>query len=77
MYDKVGVPEQALHGFPLGLGLVVQDEPFELSCRREALQKWKQSNGAAATYNNLIGVFERAGYRGYADTVRSIFASGE
>ena len=27
----IGVPEQALGWFPLGLGLVVEDEPSELS----------------------------------------------
>ena len=26
------MPEQALGWFPLGLGLVVEDEPSELSC---------------------------------------------
>ena len=40
--------------------------------RRAALEKWKQKLGSNATYNNLIGAFERAGYRGYADTVRKI-----
>ena len=33
---------------------------------------WKQRLGSSVTYSNLIGVFERAGYQGYADTVRSI-----
>ena len=28
----VGLPEQAVGWFPLGLGLVVQDRPTELSC---------------------------------------------
>ena len=40
--------------------------------RRAALEKWKQKLGSKATYGNLIGVFERAGYQGYADSVRSI-----
>ena len=40
--------------------------------RRAALEKWKQKLGSKATYGNLIGVFERAGYQGYADTVRRI-----
>ena len=30
--ENIGVPEQALGWFPLGLGLVVKDEPFEFSC---------------------------------------------
>ena len=28
----IGLPEQAVGGFPLGLGLVVEDRPSELSC---------------------------------------------
>ena len=36
------------------------------------MQKWKQKLGSSATYNNLIGVFERAGYQGYADVVRGV-----
>ena len=40
--------------------------------RRAALEKWKQNFGSSATYNNLIGVFERAGYSEYASTVRHI-----
>ena len=28
----IGLPEQAVGGFPLGLGLVVKDRPTELSC---------------------------------------------
>jgi ATP phosphoribosyltransferase len=50
---------------------------FLFNIRREALQKWKQANGAAATYRNLIGVFEKAGYKGYADTVCNIISPGE
>ena len=34
--------------------------------------KWKQKLGSSATYSNLIGLFERAGYQNYADTVRNI-----
>ena len=34
---------------------------------------WKQAHGPEATYINLIGVFEHAGYRDYADTVRKLF----
>ena len=40
--------------------------------RREALYTWKQRNGSKATYGELIEVFERAGYKGYADEVRKI-----
>ena len=28
--------------------------------------------GSNATYSNLVGVFQRAGYQGYADKVYSI-----
>ena len=34
--------------------------------------KWMEKVGSSATYNNLIGVFERAGYQGYADVVRKL-----
>ena len=40
------------------------------------MQKWKQVNGSTATYRNLIRVFEKAGYKGYADTVHSIISPG-
>ena len=43
------------------------------SPRREALEMWKQRKGHNATYNNLIAVFESAGYGKYADTVRSLY----
>ena len=33
---------------------------------------WKQKLGSP-TYNNLIGVFERAGYEEYISVVKSIF----
>ena len=36
------------------------------------MEKWKQMTGRGATYNNLISVFEKAGYSLYADTVREI-----
>ena len=36
------------------------------------MEKWKQKLGSTATYSNLIGVFERAGYQGYADTVHKV-----
>ena len=36
------------------------------------MEKWKQRLGAEATYRRLIGVFESANYRGYADKVRSV-----
>ena len=34
---------------------------------------WKQAHGSEATYINLIGVFERAGYKDYAGTVYKLF----
>ena len=37
--------------------------------RRAALEKWKQKLGSKATYNNLISVFERSGYKEYTETV--------
>ena len=43
-----------------------------LNNRRDALEKWKQLNGDNASYYNLIGVFERAGYQKYADKVKEI-----
>lgn len=36
------------------------------------MEKWKQKLGSSATYNNLIGVFERAGYQEYADVARKL-----
>ena len=36
------------------------------------MEKWKQSLGPEATYRRLIGVFESANYKGYADEVRSV-----
>ena len=33
LHEKIGVPEQALGWFPLGLGLVVEDKPSKLSLR--------------------------------------------
>ena len=38
------------------------------------MEKWKQVNGSTATYRNLIRVFEKAGYKGYAATVRNIIS---
>ena len=40
--------------------------------RREALEIWKQKLGSP-TYNDLIGVFERAGYDDYVGSVKEIF----
>ena len=40
--------------------------------RREALEKWKQKFGSDATYNNLIKVFEQAGYKNYAEIVKDL-----
>lgn len=36
------------------------------------MEKWKQKLGSSATYNNLIDVFERAGYQDYVDAVRKL-----
>ena len=36
------------------------------------LQTWKQRNGSKATYRKLIKIFERAGYKRYADDVRML-----
>ena len=36
------------------------------------MQKWKEKQGSEATYRKLIKIFERAGYKLYADFVRSI-----
>ena len=33
---------------------------------------WEQKNGDNATYNNLIRVFERAGYQLFADKVKRL-----
>ena len=44
--------------------------------RRAALEKWKQKLGSNATYNNLIDVFERAGYQDYADQIRKLSFRG-
>ena len=32
-FYRLGVPEQALGGIPLGLGIVVEGKPSELSCK--------------------------------------------
>ena len=55
--------------------LIASDEMTNylfLFTRRAALETWKQRLGSNATYSNLIGVFERAGYQGYADTVYKV-----
>ena len=33
---------------------------------------WKRKLGSGGTYNKLIKVFESAGYKSYADSVRSL-----
>ena len=40
--------------------------------RREALNTWKRKFGIKATYGRLVRIFERAGYKRYADEVRRI-----
>ena len=37
---------------------------------------WKRKLGSRGTYNNLIKVFERAGYKSYADNVIRIMSEG-
>lgn len=37
--------------------------------RREALKKWKERLGSAATYGRLINLFQHAGYANYAHFV--------
>ena len=51
----------------------VHASTITLDTRREALEMWKKARGPEATYINLIGVFERAGYQDYADAVRKLF----
>ena len=43
-----------------------------LTSRREALHIWKRRLGSSGTYNKLIKIFESAGYRSYADSVRCL-----
>ena len=60
-----------LENFPLyGMGSCM-NVPLHLY-RRKALEMWKQKRGSAATYNNLIKVFERAGYKNYAEIVQDL-----
>jgi hypothetical protein len=40
--------------------------------RSEALLTWKRKNGSNATYTKLIGMFEQAERKTYADAVRRI-----
>ena len=39
------------------------------------MQKWKEKQGSEATYRKLIKIFERAGYKLYADFVRSLVST--
>ena len=32
LWPRLGIPEQALGGIPLGFGIAVEDKPSELSC---------------------------------------------
>ena len=36
------------------------------------MHTWKQRNGSKATYSKLIEIFKRAGYRSYADELRTL-----
>ena len=40
--------------------------------RREALGTWRRQQGNTATYNNLISVFECAGYQAVADYINKL-----
>ena len=39
------------------------------------MHKWKQKLGTKATSKNLISVFERAGYKDYADNIRQMLVA--
>ena len=41
------------------------------------MKLWKQRLGSDATYNKLIGVFEHAGYKHYAENIRRIMQCQE
>ena len=45
--------------------------------RRKALSQWKQNLGFDATYRKLMGVFQCAGYKNYADLVNQIAADSD
>ena len=45
--------------------------------RREAFHIWKERLGSEATYRKLIDIFEHAGYRNYADLVKSLICDAE
>ena len=47
---------------------------LSLNSRREALKMWKRKLGSSGTYNKLIEVFERAGYKSYADNVVKVMS---
>ena len=40
-----------------------------ISCRREVLSVWKDKQGLAATYGNLLELFETAGHSQCAEVV--------
>ena len=40
-----------------------------ISCRREALSVWKDKQGLAATYGNLLELFKTAGHSQCAEVV--------
>jgi hypothetical protein len=39
------------------------------------LRKWRQRHGSSATYNNLIKVFERAGYNDLVLSVQNLISN--
>ena len=51
LHEKIDMPEQALGWFPLGLGLVMEDEPSELSCIKQhaATQTYTYQKGQIHT----------------------------
>ena len=46
-----------------------------ISCRREALSVWKDKQGLAATYENLLELFETAGHSQCAEVVCEVRAT--
>ena len=39
------------------------------------MQKWKEKQGSEATYKKLIKIFEHAGYKLYADFIKSLVST--
>ena len=62
------------HKLYLILGTCTCKIILSLNSRREALKMWKRKLGSSGTYNKLIEVFERAGYKSYADNVVKVMS---